>query len=269
LTIWNGYGYRGKRDDPNAFTAMNERGEVIGTATVTEMMMPHVFPDRPHHLFVEVDADEESMDALISAVTARSIFLARSKPDVPAHIYTECAAQDERKLEILRTLGYRDEDALVRMWRALSSGPVIKPMPLGCTYVRDALEDESERAYFLKRFNALFAQNLTEKVLQNLRATDGFQRLMLVNASGLMGEMLLWHEGDTGVVGSIETNVAYRKSGVAGYLMELAREYWTERGVRAARFDVWTRLDAAERLAASSGYKRVEVLCRRPGLDIG
>ena len=269
MTIWNGENENGVRSDPNTFLAKDARGNSIGEASVTESTRSVLFPNRPHCLQVRVSGDTSCRDALLGAATARAMMLAMATPRVPARIYAECDLDDTEKMALLNTLGYRDDDSVVRMWRPLSSGPLIKPMPRGCTVVKDALEDETERRYFLERYNAVFATAHSMHWMDDVCAMDGFTRLLLVNASGLVSEMILWNDGGTGVVGAIQTAPESMRQGAASYLMELAREHWIRNGIKEARFDVWLRLEAAQRLAATSGYRTMETLIKYPGINIG
>lgn len=256
-------------DPLNSFVAYDDLEENLGQATVTESLCEMACPSRPHHLLVRTRCEDEAMDALLGAATARALYLARATPGTPARVYTECDPQDEGRMRMLEALGYRDDDGLIRMRRTLSRGPIVKPLPAGCTIVRDYLGDENESKFFLERYNAMFARNRDMAWLKALRALPNFARLLVVARDGLAGELLTWSDGTCGVVGVIQTTPAWQMRGVGSYLLELGRLYWLDKGLTEAYFDVWSRLMGAVRLAATSGFRPSEMLMRYPGIDIG
>lgn len=250
----------------NTFVAYDDLENCLGEADVSEYMRDMLCPSRPHHLKVRVDCEEEAMDALLGAATARAMLLARGNA-AAARIYAQCGAEDTLFMRALTAQGYKDDDALIRMRRPLRRGPIVKPLPAGCVIVRDYLIDETESRFFLERHNAVFAENRDMAYLRELKQKPNFARLLAVAPGGLAGELITWSDGAAGVVGVVETPPAWQKKGVASYLMEQARMYWLSKGLSTAYFDVWTRLTGAMRLAATSGFRPAEVICRYPGID--
>ncbi|MEF9973185.1 MAG: hypothetical protein RSJ41_08000 [Clostridia bacterium] len=256
-------------DTQNTFVAFDDLEDALGEATVLDSMADMLCPARPHHLLIRAKCLGEARDALLGAATARALMLARMEPDAPARIYTECPPDDEEQMHALETLGYRDDDGLIRMRRTLARGPIVRTLPAGCTIVRDYLLDEDESKFFLERYNATFARTRDMAWLKGLKNLPDFARMLVVSPSGLAGELLVWSDGSSGVIGIVETTPAWQMRGVASYLMELGRLYFLERRLREAYFDVWTRLTGAVRLAATSGFRPDQMLMRYPGIDVG
>lgn len=256
------------QDVENTFVAVDDVEEKLGEASVAPSMVNMICPARPYHLFIRTQGAEEAMDALLGAATARALMLCRLHPDTPARIYTECQQGDEARLRLLETLGYEDDDGLVRMRKPLRRGPIVKPLPAGCTIVRDYLIDEIESKFFLERYNAMFSRNRDMAWLKSVKNMPDFARLLVIAKDGLAGEMLTWSDGEAGVVGIVQTTPRWQRKGVASYLMELARVYWLDRGLQTAYFDAWERLTGAVRLAYTSGFRPAETLMRYPGIDI-
>ncbi|MDO4546479.1 MAG: hypothetical protein Q4D04_00125 [Clostridia bacterium] len=252
----------------NTFVAYDDIESFMGSAEVVPSMCDTLCPSRPHHLLIKTRCDDESFDALIGAATARALQLARLEPGLPARIYTQCYPDDEETMSRLETLGYRDDDGLIRMKRTLHRGPIVAPLPQGLTIVRDYLLDENESMFFLERYNAMFARQRDMDWLRGIKALPNFARLLIVAPEGLAGELLVWSDGDYGVAGIIQTTPAWQMRGVGSYLMELARLYWLEKGLYRAYFDVWARLTGAVKLAASSGFRPDATLMKYPGIDV-
>jgi GNAT superfamily N-acetyltransferase len=252
----------------NTFIALDELESKIGEASVQESMTPVLCPDRPHQILVRASCDAAAENALLGAATTRALVLARQKPNVPALVYCECSPGDAGRLSALEALGYRDEDGLVRTRRALKHGPIVRKLPQGCTIVRDYLADESESKFFLERYNLMFGRSRDMAWLKALKRMPDFARLLVIAPTGLAGEMAVWSEGKTGVIGIVQTTPAWQRKGVASYLMDLARWYFLDRGLSDAYFDVRTRLTGATRLAATSGFRPAEMLTRYPAIDV-
>jgi GNAT superfamily N-acetyltransferase len=252
----------------NTFIALDDLESKIGEAGVQECFVPALCPARPHQILVRADCDPAAESALLGAATARALVLARQRPDLPALVYAECEPGDAGRMRALEALGYRDEDGLVRTRKQLRHGPITRKLPAGCTIVRDYLADENEREFFLERYNAMFGSSRDAAWLKALRYMPDFARLLVISPTGLAGEMVVWSEEGEGVCGVVQTTPAWQNRGVASYLMELARLYWLDRGLTQAYFDVRTRLIAAARLAATSGFRPAEKLMRYPAIDI-
>ncbi len=252
----------------NTFIALDDLESKIGEASVQELLVPVLCPERPHQILVRASCEPEAENALLGAATARALMLARKKPDMPSLIYCECAPRDQIRRDALESLGYRDEDGLLRTRKVLRQGPMIKRLPQGCTIVRDYLADENECKFFLERYGAMFGRGRDMAWLKGLKRLPGFARLLVIAPGGLAGEMVVWSEEKQGVIGIVETTPAWQRKGVASYLMELARLYFLELGLGEAYFDVRTRLIGAARLAATSGFRPAEMLMRYPSIDV-
>ncbi len=252
----------------NTFIALDDLESKIGEAGVQQTMVPALCPERPHHILVRAECGPEAESALLGAATARALVIARQKPGMPALVYAECKPGDKARMNALEALGYRDEDGLVRTRRVLKQGPIIRPLPAGCTIVRDYLSDAGESKYFLERYNAMFGRSRDAAWLKGLKQMSEFARLIMISPSGLAGEMIVWEENRRGVVGIAITTPAWQRRGVASYLMELARLYFLDRGLSEAYFDVRTRMTGAQHLAATSGFRPAEMLMRYPGINV-
>ncbi len=255
-------------DVENAFVALDDLETKIGEASVQGSMVPALCPERPHQILVRASCEAAAEDALLGAATTRALVIARQKPGVPALVYAECAPGDAARMGALMALGYRDEDGLVRTVRALRHGPIYRHLPQGCTIVRDYLADENESKYFLERYNAMFGRSRDMAWLKGLKKLPDFARLLMIAPTGLAGEMVVWSDSGRGVVGIALTSPAWQRKGVASYLMDLARLYFLDRGLTEAYFDVRTRLIAAARLAATSGFRPAQMLMRYPAIEV-
>lgn len=252
----------------NTFVAYDELENRLGACSVRPFVAPELFPERPFNLLIQTEGELRALDALLGAATARALMLRRSQPGMRARVYTECHPLDEARMQALSSLGFLDDDGVMRMRRTLRRGPIIERMPQGTTLVEDGLEDELERKFFLERYNAIFCASQDAAWLEALRHRPHFRRLLLVAADGLAGELLVWEEDGMGVAGILHTTAHWRRKRVASYLMDVARQAWLRQGFTESVMDVWLRMAPALQLAAGSGYRQERVLMRYPGINL-
>lgn len=251
----------------NVFEAVEPRtGEVLGSCAVYEEYHELMFPDRPYQVRIRIDAADEYIDTLLGAAFARARALCAAQ-DSPARIYADCDPGDGSMLALLRQYGFRDNDGLLRMRRLL---PCILPynLPTGCVVVNDSLEDPKEQRYFLERYNELYGDSKDMTWLSQMRAHPDFRRILTVAPTGMAGEILVWKDGYTGVIGFFDTARRWRNMGVAGCMLALACKYLAD--VRAVDViaDVRAKMPYARRTLEKAGFEQDSLICRYPGIDI-
>ena len=268
MTIRHAYDEYTGREDEDRFEALDDYDNLIGSAWVASQRLFSLYPRQPMRLRVVAEGDDEAMHALLGAATARALKLAKQDSEVGARVYYECSPDDEKTIERLKTFGYVDDDGVVQMRRRLMPGPMARPLPEGCTVVRDELSDGVEANYFLGRHNEMFGEKRDIAWLSELRQKLNFTRFLIVAPDGLAGEALMWSEGFNGVIGTLQTTPMWRRKGIATYLLELARIFFLERGVYRSAMDIWLRLVPAGKLAYSLEYEPGKMLIRYPGIDV-
>lgn len=252
----------------NTFIAVDDLENRLGSCEVRQTSAGETMPNRPCEIRIQAEGDLSARHQLLGTALTRAMVLAKES-GVNARIYAECAPGDEEEMELYRSIGLIDDDALVRMRRRAVAGPSVVRLPEGCALVHDRLEDAQERAYFIERQKQLFRRGNAGQWLDEITRKPLFQRLLLVSREGLCGEMLCWAEDrDTGVIGMVYTAPAWRRKGVAGYLMEAARQYFYQQRIPEITADVRLRMTPVMRLVSAAGYRQTGVLMRYPGMDM-
>lgn len=274
----------------NVFEAVDSLDNSFGWCRVDPLMNGDLMPERPLEIKISAGGEDEAQLQLLAAAMARAMVIAREHQNVKARVFAEVSPDDDALMERLASLGFIDDDAIVRMRRRVVSGPATARLPEGCVLIADRLDDAAERRFFLERAEQLFRVENAEAWLQSISAKPGFRRLLLTARNGLAGELICWAEPEsrTGVIGQVYTAPDWRRKGVASHLMGAARQYFdayrvSDEYLPKLRFakdrplddrltesmlDVRLRMTAAARLAAASGYRRDETLIRLPGIDL-
>lgn len=255
------------QEDEDRFVAYDETEQQIGTARVSASTLQMLCPAQPYHICVSAEAEDAAIDALLGAATARALRLSRMRPDLKSRIYCECEPGDEARMDALMTLGYKNDDGLVRMKKDLRRMPAKSGIPDRLTVVRDLIADELEGQFFLERYNAMFSRERDAAWLRGLQSLPDFERILLVAADGLAGEIVIWTTGNTGVLGILQTTPRYQRKGVATHLLALAEQTFLDRGCDTVQFDVWLRLRPAVRFAEKNRFAPEETLLRYPGIN--
>jgi len=251
----------------NTFEAYDDLENYLGEAAVESMHCPMVFEKRPDVFTIRVQGDETACDALLGAATAHALFLAKDC-EGRSCVRVEMQPGDAEKFgSTLEALGFTGKSAVLRMAASLEEPAADTPLPEGLTVVRDYLNDEKEREFYLERTNALFGTKKDMQWLSEVRDLPRFTRLLLIDEHGAAGEMLTWADGECGVIENLWVHPDWRGKGAGRYLMEFARAYWQERGIKTARMDVWSRLRPAVRLAYAAGFAPQDAVAEYPYMD--
>lgn len=251
------------RVSENKFSAVTDDGRRLGTASISRLNLERIFPECPVQFEITVECPDECKVLLYSAAVTRArVLLSLEKS--PCRAYCVLDPEDATALDVVRTLGLKSYDAVVRTAKPITERGVSYRLPEGYTFVNDFLGNRGEFARCLKRYNECFGRNEQPEWLEDLMAEDNFVRMMVINQKGLCGELLAWSRGDTGIVGVIQTARSCRRQGVASELIEQARLYFLERGMKQMIFDVWKSSPGCEALAVNAGFRDRKVLALYP-----
>lgn len=250
----------------NTFRAIDERsGEVLGSSVIYTDYNPVLYPVRPLQVRIQLD-DARVPDALLGATVARAREICVSSGEF-SRIYIHCTPENSALMERLEPFGFEDNDGLVRMQLRLPIQHSFKA-PAGCAVVYDNLSDPLERKYFLERYNALYNVNRDLIWLSQFVDRPDFMRILTVAPTGMAGEVLIWREQYSGVIGYIQTSKRWRRLGVASYMLSLACEAFEQQNLYCAEANVRVRYPHVLKLMSGVGFHQTELLMRYPGIDI-
>ena len=255
--------------DLNTFVAVDELENRLGKCRVVPSYVGELIPDRPMEYKISVKSDDPAVrQQLLGTAFSRAMMLA-DRQGINARVYAECRTDDEQMLALFSSIGMIDNDALIEMKRAVVGGSNLSSVPEGCIFIVDDLSSQAERNYFVERQTRLFGRENAAVWTEELLQKQGMRRLLLANREGLVGEAVCYiGEDGCGVIEEVYTVPAWRRRGVATFLMEEVRRYFFENGLSECRLNVRVKMTAMMRTAAALGYRRSKVIARLPGCDL-
>ncbi len=250
----------------NTFVAISEQtGETLGTCTIYCDDNAALFPARPFQVRLQLEGDPVPPQLLGAAVArGRGICAVSGKM---SRLYTRCAPDDDRMLEALAAMGFQDNDGLVKLQLRLPLATDYT-LPAGAVVVQDDLSDPAEQKFFLERYNELYNTDHDFDWLRSYINRDGFTRILTVSSYGLMGEVLVWREGVSGVIGYIQTSRRWRHTGVGSCMIGLACREFEKAKLYCAEANARARIPYVLKLFEKMGFRQEELLMRYPGTDI-
>ena len=143
------------------------------------------------------------------------------------------------------------------------------PVPAGCVVVQDELDDPIEQKFFLERYNQLYGESYDFDYFQQLCANPLFKRILLVAPTGMVGEVVLWREGNAGRLFWLFTARKWRNMGVAKCLVDLACDYFYSKFLTSITVEIQARVPNLLKAMERMGFRQDSLICRYPGTDVG
>lgn len=250
----------------NTFYAMDERsGNILGKSVIYVDHNPVLYPVRPLQVRIQLDSADVP-DQLLGATITRAYQICAQSGE-HSRIFVHCTPEDTELMERLTPFGFQDTDGLVRMQMRLPT-PHSAKAPAGCAVVYDDLSDPTERKYFLERYNQLFNSDRDMAWLNRFIDRPNFTRILTVAPTGMAGEILIWRDQYSGVIGYIQTSKRWRRLGVATYMLSLACETFEQMDLYCAEGSVRVRHPHMLKLMTKAGFSQTELLMRYPGIDV-
>lgn len=250
----------------NTFLAVDEyTGKTTASCTIYLEEAPNLFPARPVQVRMQLEGGPLP-DGLLGAAIARARALCARSGKL-ARIYCRVDPDDEATLAKLGSMGFVDNDGLVRMQLSLPCDADYR-LPTGCVIVRDDLSDPMEQKFFLERYNELYYTDHDFDWLRKFIDRPGFMRILTVSQTGMAGEILIWQEGYSGIVGYIQTAKRWRRMGVGSCMLGLACEAFERSRLMAAEASLRVKIPHALKMMEKMGFKQAELLMRYPGIDV-
>ena len=94
----------------NVFFVANDQQVQLGTGYVMQFFQGEMYPERPNHLFIQIDAQPSARALMFGALLARADQLRAATPNLPARMYAQVAPENLELLRFYDTMGLRNDD---------------------------------------------------------------------------------------------------------------------------------------------------------------
>jgi GNAT superfamily N-acetyltransferase len=251
----------------NVFFVMDDMDIQQGTGYVMPFLQPDLFPQRPMHLYMQLEAPPSCQYMLFGALLARVSQLREQNPHMPTRLYTQLAVDDARNMEFFMGNGFSLDDAedLVRF----PVPEVGDKIPMGVTFANVPLRNEFEQQAMLGRMNLSRIAPLDLNSLGQCMQRPHFLALGIYRNEEPVGEVMLSGSGDRAVLAALYIRSTARRLGLGKALLTRALSMLREEGVTQVEALVLRRSAAQCAIAKSFGARFIRTTCFYPGIDIG
>ena len=250
----------------NVFFVTDDRQIQTGTGYVVRFMQGELYPERPLHLFLQLDTKPSARALMFGALLARADQLRAEMPDRPARLYTQADPNDRELLQFYETCGMRNDDGEDRYRFPLPTAN-LQP-PIGMQFNTVPLMDENSRDQFLYRLNQYRIPPFTRDYLTFWEQQPHFMAMGFYRNNRPVCETIITGGGDTATLLMIYTDAQYRRQGLAGKLLSCVSTYLQEQGVKYMYAHVFRRNAAQNGLMRHLGAALMGTVTALPGMDL-
>ena len=250
----------------NVFFVANDQQIQLGTGYVMQFFQGELYPDRPNHLFLQIDCQPTARALMFGALLARAEQLRAMNPDLPARLYAQVPPENLEMLKFYESCGLPNDDG-EDMFRFLPPAGVPQA-PMGMTFASVPLQDEMSQNAFLARINAQRIQPITRDYLQLWQQQQHFMALGFYRGGQPVCEAVFAGAGSSATLLMIYTRSDYRRQGMAKNLIGAASALLRERGVNTMYTHIFRRNVPQVALMRRLNGAFVRTVTALPGIDL-
>ena len=250
----------------NVFFVSNDQSIQLGTGYVMQFFQGQLYPERPNHIFMQIDCQPTGRALLFGALLARAEQLKAQFPELPARLYTQVDPKDQELLKFYESCGLRNDDG-EDMYRFLPPAG-IPQAPMGMVFASVPLQDEASQNAFLSRINLHRIQPITRDYLQLWQQQQHFMALGFYRDGQPLCEAVVTGAGSNATLLMIYTRSDSRRQGMAKNLLGAACALLRQRGVNTMYTHVFRRNVPQMALMKHLNGTFVRTVTALPGVDL-
>ena len=250
----------------NVFFVANDQQVQMGTGYVSQFYQTEMYPERPNHLFIQIDAQPSARALLYGALLARGEQLRAVTPTIPARLYAQVKPDDLEMLRFYESVGMKNDDGEDLYRFLLPEG--VPRAPMGMEFASVPLADEISQNAFLSRINAQRIQPITRDYLQLWQQQQHFMALGFYRGGQPVCETILTGTGGNATLLMIYTRSDMRRQGMARQLLGAGAALLRQRGVTMMYTQVFRRNQPQIGLMKHVNAVFVRTVTCLPGLDL-
>ena len=250
----------------NVFFVANDQQVQLGTGYVMHFFQGEMYPERPSHIFMQMDCQPSCRALLFGALWARADQLRAQTPNLPARLYAQVQPENQELLRFYESCGMRNDDG-EDLFRFLPPDGVPRA-PMGMEFASVPLADEASQNAFLSRINAQRIQPITRDYLQLWQQQQHFMALGFYKGGQPVCETILTGTGANATLLMIYTRSDMRRQGMAKQLLGAASALLRERGVTMMYTHIFRRNMPQIALMKRINGVYVRTVTCLPGIDL-
>ena len=250
----------------NMFFVANDQQIQLGTGYVIQFYQGELYPERPNHLFLQIDCQPSARALMFGALLARAYQLKAQNPDLPARLYAQVPPDNLEMIRFYESCGLRNDDG-EDMFRFLPPAG-IPQAPMGLEFASVPLQDEASQNAFLNRVNVQRIQPLTRDNLQLWQQQQHFMALGFYRNGQPVSECILTGAGSSATLLMIYTRSDFRRQGMAKNLLGAASALLRERGVNTMYTHIFRRNIPQVALMRHVNGAFVRTVTALPGMNL-
>jgi len=250
----------------NVFFVSNDQQIQLGTGYVMQFFQGEMYPERPNHIFIQIDAQPSARALMFGALLARGEQLRAITPNLPARLYAQVAPENLDMLRFYESVGLKNDDG-EDMYRFLPPEGLPRA-PMGMEFASVPLADEASQNAFLARVNAQRIQPFTRDYLQLWQQQQHFMALGFYRGGQPVCECVVTGAGANATLLMIYTRADMRRQGMAKQLLGAASALLRERGVAMMYTHIFRRNLPQMALMRRVGGSFVRTVTCLPGIDL-
>lgn len=253
-------------DPENVFFVSDEKLTQLGTGFIVRFEQPCLYPERPLHFYISIEAQPQARNMLFGALLARAEQMRAENPGIPARMYAAVPADNTELIRFYEQCGLKDDDAEDMLRFPVPVGTQTAPM--GMDYYSVPLNTLQERTDFLERINFGRIQPFDPDYLTMWQQQPHFLALTYHHDDIPVCELVLTGAGETATLLHVYTLQRYRRQHLATQLIGAAGDILASRGVTHLYTQINRRnkpqVNMMEKLQASF----VRTVTCLPGIDL-
>lgn len=250
----------------NVFFVANDQQIQMGTGYVVPFMQGELYPERPLHLFVQIDTQPSARALMYGALLARADQLRAAAPQTPARLYAQVAPEQLELMHFYEKCGFKNDDGEDLYRFPVPQG--IARAPMGMQFAAVPLMDEASQSAFLNRLNAYRIQPFTRDYLTLWQQQPHFLALGFYRGGVPVCETVITGAGENATLLMIYTRAEYRRQGLARQLMDAASALLRDQGVTTIYTHVFRRNAAQMALMNRLGGTFIRNVVSLPGINL-
>ncbi|MBO2516000.1 MAG: hypothetical protein CW338_01810 [Clostridiales bacterium] len=250
----------------DVFFVSDDRMMQLGTGYVIRFEQPSMYPERPIHYYISIEAQPQARSMLFGALLARVEQMQAKNPGIPARMYASVPADNEEMARFYEDCGLISDDAEDMVRFELVPGE--QRAPMGMLYGSVPLETSMHIDEFLNRVNYNCIQKFNQDYLTLWRQQPHFMALGYFHGKLPVCETVITGAGESAMLLHIYTLKDYRRQHMAEQLIGAASGILAGQGVKYMYAHVYRRNAPQAHLMEKLHATYVKTVTLLPGMNL-